>query len=309
MPVRNVLIEHHDHGQRLDNYLFRTLKGVPKSRIYKIIRSGEVRVNSGRVKASYKLKDGDQLRIPPVRTSATDDPVSDHRPHDHVVPLRSAVIFEDDEILAINKPPDMAVHGGSGVSSGVIEVLRQELKLPRLELVHRLDRGTSGVLLMAKHRQSLLRCQDLFRRRQVTKVYELLVHGEWPWAQKVVQAKLQRYLTQWGERRVRVDAGGMSARTDFERVAVGANISRLKARIHTGRTHQIRVHAAHSGHSIVGDDKYKAKDAPKIPKSVPLCLHAGKLAFEHQGSVLKLIAPTTAAFEAVWGQGQVGSSD
>lgn len=269
LQVNLITVDEDSAGQRLDNYLFRQLKGVPKTHVYRIIRSGEVRVNKGRASADTKVAAGDVLRIPPVRLSekSADTPLL-------AVPARSfPVLYEDDSFLALNKPAGVAVHGGSGVSSGVIEQLRKARPLSAcLELVHRLDRETSGVLLVAKKRSALRALQDQFRERETGKTYLALVKGNWPSRLKVIDAPLHKYLLPDGERRVKVvepshpDAmrsitlmklkGSFNAAVQRMSGAPTQMASLLEVTIKTGRTHQIRVHLAHAGHCIAGDDKY-----------------------------------------------------
>ena len=293
------IADQEDVGQRADNYLMRVLKGVPRQRVYRILRRGEVRVNGGRIKASYRLQLNDRIRIPPVRTRE-EMPVQ--YSDDIRQSLLEAVLYEDDDFLIINKPSGVAVHGGSSISAGVIEILRDATGNSRLELVHRLDRGTSGCLAMAKKRSALRLAQEQFRARTVKKIYEVFVDGVWPKATSVVQLKLQRYETSWGERRVRVDSHGQSARTDFAIIDVAGNrASRLQATLHTGRTHQIRVHASASGHGILGDDKYPIlPEGAKQPEFPRLCLHAKKLHIALASDVLKVAAPVTVDMEQIW---------
>ena len=299
MPVQHLKIAEEDAGQRLDNYLLRILKGVPRSMIYRIVRSGEVRVNSGRVKVGYRLASGDTLRVPPVRTAGNDQaPV----PKPTASRLAAAIIYEDDGLLAINKPAGIAVHGGSGVAFGVVEALRQHLANPRLELVHRLDRDTSGVLLLAKKRSALRDAQAQFRQRSVGKHYELLVYGQWLEQHTVAQERLLRTTTSSGERRVRVDAAGQQARTDFRLIQASTSASRLSATLHTGRTHQIRVHVAVRGHPIIGDDKYDRSADQRPVAAGRMCLHARKLVLRQNDQALKLEVSPPPDFEQVWDQ-------
>lgn len=285
-------------GQRLDNFLIRELKGVPKTHVYRIIRSGEVRVNKGRAGADTRLETGDRIRVPPVRT-ATQPPQA--RP----APARDfPVLFEDDHLIAIDKPAGVAVHGGSGVSFGVIEQLRQARPHAKLlELVHRLDRETSGILLIAKKRSALTRLQDQFRYRETGKTYLALVDGTWPAHKKVIDLPLHKYLQADGERRVRVvskdDPDGMRA-ISIVKVAKAVSTSRafslLEVTIKTGRTHQIRVHLAASGHPIAGDDKYGDFELNKALQKQGLrrmFLHAWRLQFNHPatGERVELTAP------------------
>jgi 23S rRNA pseudouridine955/2504/2580 synthase len=307
--VKTLTIEEDGAGQRLDNFLLRELKGVPKTHVYRIIRSGEVRVNKGRVSADYRIGAGDLIRLPPVRTSDRADAKA------HVMAGRVAahpaagattraaaarefvVLFEDDHLLAIDKPAGVAVHGGSGVSFGVIEQLRMSRPQAKfLELVHRLDRETSGILLVAKKRSALTRLQDQFRARETGKTYLAMVAGQWPARNRVLDKPLHKYLLPDGERRVRVtgsdDPDAMPALTLVRlREALATGYSLLEVTIRTGRTHQIRVHLSHEGFPIVGDDKYgnfelnrallRADAAPQLRR---MFLHAWRLQFNHPAS-------------------------
>jgi 23S rRNA pseudouridine955/2504/2580 synthase len=243
-------------GQRVDNFLLRMLKGVPKSHIYRILRSGEVRVNRKRVKPDARLALGDELRIPPIRTASA----APHLPAPR--PIAVPILYEDDALIAIDKPAGLAVHGGSGVAFGLIEQLRATRPDAKfLELVHRLDRDTSGVLLIAKKRAALLALHAALRDGGVDKRYLVLVKGKWRDAKRTVDLPLTKYVTGEGERRVRVErAEGRHARTVFHRRKVWADadppVSLLEAELHTGRTHQIRVHLTHLGFPLAGDDKY-----------------------------------------------------
>lgn len=266
--VQYLTVDEESAGQRLDNFLVRMLKGVPKTHVYRIIRSGEVRRNKGRVNADDRIQMGDVLRIPPIRLSERHEAKLAHPAPPKLFPL----IYEDDAFMAIDKPAGVAVHGGSGVSFGVIEQMRQarpEVRL--LELVHRLDRETSGLLLIAKKKSALKALQTQFRERETGKTYLALVKGVWPTRLKVLDQPLHKYLLADGERRVRVvardDSDGMHAVSlvrVVQQVPVPAGLpaclldgmSLLEVTIKTGRTHQIRVHLAHAGHPIVGDDKY-----------------------------------------------------
>jgi 23S rRNA pseudouridine955/2504/2580 synthase len=285
--VKTLTVDEESAGQRLDNFLLRHLKGVPKTHVYRIIRTGEVRVNKGRASADTRVQTGDLVRMPPVRVStpALDAPVAPGR--------EFPTLFEDDHLLAIDKPAGVAVHGGSGVSFGVIEQLRQARPGARmLELVHRLDRETSGVLLVAKKRSALTRLQDQFRDRETGKTYLALVKGQWPSNKKVIDLPLQRYLlpsgTGEGERRVRIahkdDANAQRAITLVRVSRLVGDYSLLEVTIKTGRTHQIRVHLASQGYPIVGDDKYGDFELNKrlaAQGMKRMFLHAWRLQFVH----------------------------
>lgn len=305
--VIHLTVDEEDAGQRLDNFLFRRLKGVPKTHVYRIVRSGEVRLNKGRVGAEYKIAAGDVIRVPPVRVSA--EPALTHVAF--APPREFPLLFEDDAFMAVHKPAGVAVHGGSGVSSGVIEQLRQARPQARfLELVHRLDRETSGILLIAKKRSALRHIQDQFRERSTGKTYLALVKGEWPVRQKVLDQPLHKFLLPDGERRVKVVAAdhpdGMRSVTlvhlagmvpdpaDPDAVSAPA-CSLLEVTIKTGRTHQIRVHLAHAGHVIAGDDKYGDFEWNRLLSKAGhkrMFLHAWKLSFMHPvtGQAMTLFA-------------------
>jgi 23S rRNA pseudouridine955/2504/2580 synthase len=308
--VRQVVVDEAGEGQRLDNFLLRHLKGVPKTHVYRIIRSGEVRVNKARAQAEMRLALGDAVRIPPVRTAqGLADRVGANAPAPAATPGAPArafsVLFEDEAVLAIHKPAGVAVHGGSGVAHGVIEQLRQARPGVRfLELVHRLDKETSGVLLLAKKRSALVHLQDQFRRSAgqagVHKVYAALVWGQWPARQKVVDLALHKTLDAAGERHVRVvQADHPDGRRSISLVKVqqswpspegiGPGVSLLDVTLKTGRTHQIRVHLAHRGHPIVGDPKYGDFARNRQWARGPLrfgrmFLHARQIAFDHPAS-------------------------
>jgi len=286
--VKWLVVDEESAGQRLDNFLMRHLKGVPKTHVYRIIRSGEVRINKGRASADSRIEAGDQVRLPPVRVS---DKVADKAAHP--APAREfPLLMEDAHLLAVDKPAGVAVHGGSGVSFGVIEQLRQARPQARLlELVHRLDRETSGILLVAKKRSALKHLQDQFRERETGKTYLALVQGEWPARLKVIDQPLHKYLLPDGERRVKVtsadDPDGMRSITLVKVAQRLQACTLLEVTIKTGRTHQIRVHLASNGHPIAGDDKYGNFDWNKALQKQGLrrmFLHAWRLQFTHPAS-------------------------
>ncbi len=281
-------------GQRLDNYLFRRLKGVPKSRVYRMLREGEVRISGRRAKPEYKLAEGDEVRIPPVR-------VAEPAPTPDAGPLTSSlldrVIYRDDALLVIDKPAGQAVHGGSGVSLGVIEQLRRELPDARfLELAHRLDKETSGVLVLALKRSALVELHRMLREGETHKFYLALALGRWRDAVRNVKLPLQRYLDAEGERRVAVDDAGQSAHTIFRLLQRYEGYSLLEAELKTGRTHQIRVHLSALKHPIAGDAKYGDAAVNRNLKRLGLprmFLHAARLEMVHPltGKSLLLEAP------------------
>lgn len=282
------MIDEDSAGQRIDNYLMRRLKGVPKSHIYRILRSGEVRVNSGRIGPDYRLQAGDHVRIPPIRTAQKAMPQGVPGPG-----FKPVILFEDEALLAIDKPSGMAVHGGSGVSFGVIEALRLARPQARfLELVHRLDRETSGVLLLAKKRTALVELHRQLQAGETEKRYLALVKGLWTARKQVVDLALEKRVTGSGERRVSVDAGGDHAVTIFRLERRAGPYSLLDAELKTGRTHQIRVHLAHLGFPILGDDKYGDFALNKVLARQGLkrmFLHARLLAVRHPLSRDKII--------------------
>jgi len=294
--VRRLKIDDDQEDQRLDNYLMTRLKGVPKSRIYKMVRGGEVRINGGRVEVGYRLKKGDEVRIPPVRVAApTLAPVT--RLPAGAARLVPRILYRDDALIALNKPPGMAVHGGSGISRGVIEQLRLELPECRmLELVHRLDRETSGVLLIALKRRALTGMHAAMRDGKVEKRYLTLVAGRWPNPLQHVKLPLHKRVTEEGEKRVTVRDEGQTAHTIFRRLQSFATFTLLEAELKTGRTHQIRVHTSHLGFPIAGDDKYGDFALNKTLASQGLkrmFLHAASLSFIHpiSGERLQIEAP------------------
>ncbi|MDO8931035.1 MAG: RluA family pseudouridine synthase [Rhodocyclaceae bacterium] len=302
-------------GQRIDNYLLRIAKGVPKSHIYRILRSGEVRVNKGRIGADYKLRLGDSVRVPPIRVAEVPSGKA-------AAPAREFdVVFEDEAIIVIDKPSGVAVHGGSGVSFGVIEQLRRARPQAKmLELAHRLDRETSGLLLVAKKRSALTRLHDMFRDGEINKRYLALVKGSWRNALQHVRLPLHKYLTPEGERRVSVAPEGKEAHSIVRLVARWQNFSLVEVELKTGRTHQIRVHLAHLGFPLAGDDKYGDFSLNKDLQKAGLkrmFLHAAKLSLPHPLSAAplefatplpaelkKFIGKLDANEKREWGDGQ-----
>ena len=281
--VRHLEVGEEAASQRIDNFLLRELKGVPKSHVYRVLRSGEVRVNSGRVKPDYRLAVGDKVRIPPVR-------VSRERPKAR--PAEFPIVHEDAAILVVDKPAGVAVHGGSGVSYGVIESLRAARPQTKLlELAHRLDRDTSGLLIVCKKRTALVELHRMLRDGEVEKVYMAIVKGAPEQDAFEIREALHKHVTSSGERRVSIREDGKAALTRVKVLKRG-EFSLLEVRLLTGRTHQIRVHLAHAGHPIVGDDKYGDFALNKRLKK-RLLLHAAKLSFRHpaSGERLKLESP------------------
>jgi 23S rRNA pseudouridine955/2504/2580 synthase len=300
LQVRLVTISEEDAGQRIDNFLLRVCKGVPKSHIYRVLRSGEVRVNKGRIDQTYRLLEGDIVRVPPVRMAektASTAPGAEFN-----------ILLEDNHLLVIDKPAGVAVHGGSGVSFGVIEQLRASRPDAKfLELVHRLDRDTSGVLMLAKKRSALTNLHEQMRDGITDKRYLVLVHGDWQNARQHIKLPLHKYTAADGERRVRVQADGMESHTVFVLLKRYGPFALLEAELKTGRTHQIRVHLASSGFAIVGDDKYgdfalnralQKADGGRIAFK-RMFLHAHQITFTHpeSGRPVTLNAPLPAECE------------
>ncbi|HEV7856476.1 MAG TPA: RluA family pseudouridine synthase [Herminiimonas sp.] len=292
--VQLLTISDEEAGQRIDNFLLRICKGVPKSHIYRVLRSGEVRVNKGRIDQTYRLMEGDVIRIPPVR-------VAEKAPS-NAPGAEFKILLEDSHLLVIDKPAGVAVHGGSGVSYGVIEQLRASRPDAKfLELVHRLDRDTSGVLVLAKKRSALTNLHEQIRDGEPDKRYLVLVHGDWKNARQHIKLPLHKYTTADGERRVRVQADGMVSHTVFNLVQRYGEFALLEAELKTGRTHQIRVHLASSGFAIAGDDKYgdfalnrdlQKADGERIALK-RMFLHAHQITFIHpeSGKPVTLNAP------------------
>lgn len=284
--VQFVSIEPDLEGQRIDNFLRTLLKGVPKSLIYRILRKGEVRVNKKRVKPEYKLQANDEVRVPPIRVAEPNAAPSTKL--DKVATLESHILYEDEVIIVVNKPTGMAVHGGSGLSFGVIEALRALRPQQRfLELVHRLDRDTSGCLLIAKKRSALKNLHEQLRNKTVDKRYHALVAGEWPANRFKVKAPLKKNILKSGERLVSVSNDGKESETRYRILQQFDGATLVEASPITGRTHQIRVHCLHAGHPIACDDKYGDQQFEKEIRKKGLdrlFLHAYTLAFIHPKS-------------------------
>ncbi|HSM30865.1 MAG TPA: RluA family pseudouridine synthase [Woeseiaceae bacterium] len=290
--VRKVTIDAERAGQRIDNFLRNELPGVPKGRVYRLLRRGEVRVNGGRVRAEYRLAEGDEVRIPPARVREGGPPPPSRLAAD----MLDRVIYEDKRLLVINKPTGAAVHGGSGVSHGVIELLRHARPdLRELALVHRLDRETSGCLVLAKRRSALRELHQRFRDNQVEKNYLALVVGDWQYGEQVIDAPLFVQNRKGGERHVIVSDAGKPARTRVSLSRTYGVYSLLQCAPETGRTHQIRVHLAHAGHPIAGDERYGDEEVNRRLQALGLprlFLHAQSIAFpDEHGNELHFTAP------------------
>ncbi|MDO6686013.1 MULTISPECIES: 23S rRNA pseudouridine(955/2504/2580) synthase RluC [unclassified Agarivorans] len=301
--VQMVTVSDDEAGQRIDNFLLKRLKGVPKSRIYRILRKGEVRVNKKRVKPEYKVVGSDIVRIPPIRVAEETGLPSNKL--NQVVQLEQHIVYEDDCLLVINKPSGMAVHGGSGLSFGVIEALRSLRQDCRyLELVHRIDRDTSGLLVVAKKRSALREMHRQLREKVVQKDYLTLVHGQWPKSTKTVDAPLRKNAVASGERIVIVDhQEGKASLTRYRIERRFADMTLMKASPVTGRTHQIRVHSQYEGHSIAGDDKYTSRELLSEAASQGLhrlFLHAWQIRFTHPATEkeMHLTAPLESSLKS-----------
>lgn len=300
--VQNIEISANHHDQRLDNFLIGHLKGLPKSLVYKLLRSGQVRVNKGRKKPDYRIQTGDLVRIPPVTVQ--------EQTHDDVAPkflldqVQNAILFEDEHLLALNKPVGLAVHSGSNIRFGAVEILRQlRPDAEMLELVHRLDRDTSGVLIFAKNRPTLMRLHDLFRtEHQLQKIYKAILVGRWQGGERLVDVPLQKNTMQGGERMVVVDEDGKDSRSLFIPQAYYPHATLAEIHLHTGRTHQIRVHAAHQQHPVAGDSKYGDAAFNRYLKEHGLkrmFLHAWQLRFKLD-KAYNITAPVDADWEKVF---------
>lgn len=302
--VTIVEVKPDEAGQRVDNFLARHLKGVPRGHVYRLLRTGQVRINGGRAKPDRRVEAGDRVRIPPVKTAPRSGNPG-QIPAGVVQRLEDSVVYEDAQLLALNKPAGLAVHGGSGLAYGVIEALRQARpNQPFLELVHRLDRDTSGCLLIAKTRQTLGVLHDMLREGEVEKHYLALLAGQWKGGGRRIDAALERGVERGGERMVEVSAEGREASSHFSPLRVFDDASLMDVRIDTGRTHQIRVHAAHVGHPVAGDRKYGDPEVNQRLRASGLkrmFLHALSLEFRlpESGRCYRIEAPLTPELQTV----------
>ncbi len=264
MPeVKKITIDENISGQRLDNFLFNQLKGVPKSKIYSIIRKGEIRINSSRKKPSYKLVSGDQVRVPPIKVSTRENKFV---PTNIIALLRDSIVEENDDYIVLNKPEGIASHGGSGISTGVIETIRNFGKAYRnAKLVHRLDKDTSGCQIIAKNNKFLRRCNKLISERKVKKTYQAIIHGKWTYEDGLFEMNIKKNILIGKERMVRISEGGKIAKTYFQVIESSNKYSLIQCELITGRTHQLRVHLSELGFPIVGDKKYGTKES-NLPK-------------------------------------------
>lgn len=298
--VRLLTVSDEESGQRLDNYLLRLLSGVPKTRLYKAIRKGEVRVNKGRVKPDTRLHGGDVVRVPPFRESDKPAQATSHRWMERI---RANIVLDEGDLLVINKPSGLAVHGGSGIDAGLIETLRAMYPEQRyLELVHRLDRDTSGLIMVARRASALRELHDQLRRDGVDKRYQCLTLGRWPAHLKKVDAPLEKYALGSGERMVKVSGEGKSSITQYRVLRRWKHATLIEAKPVTGRTHQIRVHCRHVSHPILGDSKYETPEAAALARELGLTrlfLHAASLNFQLGGERYRLEAPLPEELERV----------
>jgi len=279
--VSYVVVSDEEDGQRIDNYLLNKFKGMPRTRVYRLLRKGEVRVNKKRIEPSYRLQNGDEVRLPPVHLPDKDAPVAPSQQTEDLLAKR--IIFEDDHLLIINKPAGMSVHVGSTVRVGIIEALKHMYpKLPNLELAHRLDSDTSGVLVVAKKKRILREIHTLLREGKVTKIYWALTKGKWKRSELYVDVPLHKDYRDGGKHVVEVNPEGKESKTHFKVIKNYNDASLMEVRLLTGRTHQIRVHAAHQNHPIAGDDRYGDSEFNKLAKQRGLkrmFLHARSIDF------------------------------
>ena len=309
--VRHVEVGDGEAGQRLDNFLLRVLKGVPRTHVYRLLRKGEVRVNAKRARPDRRLEAGDVVRLPPVRVAPEEGPR--RVPGPLLAEVRRAVLHEDERIVVLDKPSGLAAHGGSGLAFGAIEALRADRPGAELELAHRLDRDTSGVLVIAKDRGSLRLLHGLLREGAVSKSYLALLKGRWELGRKLIDVPLKTNLRQGGERVVKVHVEGKAASSTFKPTRrFGQRATLVEVEIHTGRTHQIRVHAAYAGHPIAGDEKYGDRDFNAAMKAAGLrrmFLHAHRMAFTwpDTGRKCRIEAPLPGDLAAVMARLEEGS--
>ena len=293
MPeVKKIIIDENISGQRLDNFLLNKLKGVPKSKIYSIIRKGEIRINSKRKKPSYKLINGDEVRVPPIKTSKKENQFV---PSNIIALLKDAIVEENENYIAINKPEGIASHGGSGISIGVIEAIRNFGKAYReAKLVHRLDKDTSGCQLIAKNNKFLRRCNKLISERQIQKTYQAVVHGNWIHKDGLHEINIKKNMLVGKERMVKISEGGKIAKTFFQAVESSKHFSLVECELVTGRTHQLRVHLSELGFPIVGDNKYGIKEVQLVKDSdhkKRMYLHANSFVSEDLNIHLRVEPP------------------
>ena len=279
-------------GQRLDNFLLAQLKGVPRSRVYRMIRSGEVRVNGSRRRPNSRLESSDQVRIPPVRTNESDRAIE--APRSWINKVKNAVLYEDDDLIVLNKPVGVAVHGGSGELFGIAETLEHVFGQANMQLAHRLDKATSGCLVIAKNRSTLNKYHSAFRNNEIKKSYDVLIEGEWPRELLMVDARIERFHLSNGERRVRVSEAGQRSLTEFDVIARCSNATWLTARPQTGRTHQIRIHTQFVGYAIIGDRKYGNRRF--LPKAPRMMLHARALDLPEIGEIVASVPSEIVSF-------------
>ena len=293
MPeVKKIIINKNISGQRLDNFLLNQLKGVPKSKIYSIIRKGEIRINSKRKKPSYKLVIGDEVRVPPIKTSSKENQFV---PTNIITLLRDSIVVENDDYIALNKPEGIASHGGSGISIGVIETIRNFGKSYReAKLVHRLDKDTSGCQVIAKNNKFLRNCNKLISERKVKKTYQAIVHGKWAYKDGIYEINIKKNMLIGKERMVSISEGGKIAKTFFKVIESSKNFSLIQCELITGRTHQLRVHLSELGYPIVGDKKYGIKEI-KLLKGLGhkkrMYLHANSFISEDLNIHIKVKPP------------------
>lgn len=295
--VRHVQVTDNEDGQRIDNFLIRRCPGVPRSHIYRLIRKGEVRVDGGRIRQTRKLVAGEKVRIPPVKINET---AQVKVPDRLAATAECNILYRHDDFLLVDKPAGVAVHAGSGLAFGLIDALRQALEEPQLELAHRLDRATSGCLLVGRNLKANRELQDLFRQRRVRKRYLALAHGRWPQHLAEIDVPLKKNVETAGERRVVVHRDGQQSRTLFAIRQRFAQATLLDVELDTGRTHQIRVHCRHAGHPLVGDSRYgdNATNMHYRRKGLSrLFLHSCELAFDWQGQSIEVQAPVDPDWE------------